>query len=211
MDAGRGGLFEHMAARCGAVRLVPAEPARLAALVAAGLHTAGEPLLLGAWYDPGDLAGSAARTEAYHRRCMADVAPGAWTLSLGVLVDGTLAGSVTLHPAAAPPGRVVSGSWLAPPFRGRGVGTLARAALLTAAFGPLAATEAASVVVAGNAASEGVSRKLGYRRDATLVVAHGGEARVATRLVVDAASLRLPAPAVTEGFDRFAAAAGLAG
>ncbi|WP_217694924.1 GNAT family N-acetyltransferase [Deinococcus marmoris] len=59
---------------------------------------------------------------------------------------------------------VKTSSWLGMKFQGQGFGTEARAALLHLAFAELGAVAALSEVFQDNAASQGVSRKLGYRQ-----------------------------------------------
>lgn len=60
---------------------------------------------------------------------------------------------------------VKTASWLGLDFHGQGIGTEARAALLHLAFAELGAVAALSEVFQDNAASQGISRKLGYRPD----------------------------------------------
>lgn len=56
-------------------------------------------------------------------------------------------------------------SWLRPEFRGRGLGAEMRAAVLHLAFDGLSAAEASSDAFVDNAASNGVSQRLGYQRN----------------------------------------------
>jgi RimJ/RimL family protein N-acetyltransferase len=77
-------------------------------------------------------------------------------------------------PAGAFPGRYAQGrtitalgtvgtfSWLGPGYRGRGLGTEMRAAVLHLAFAGLGAREAASEAFTDNHASNRVSQALGY-------------------------------------------------
>jgi len=60
---------------------------------------------------------------------------------------------------------VHTGSWLGRRYQGHGIGTQMRAAVLHLAFEGLGAQHAASGAFEHNAASLGVSRKLGYRDD----------------------------------------------
>lgn len=92
--------------------------------------------------------------------------PEAWSLELGVFRGSQPIGMVSLR------GRdfsilheVKTGSWLGLDFHGQGFGTEARAALLHLAFAELGAVAALSEAFQGNAASQAVSRKLGYRPD----------------------------------------------
>jgi RimJ/RimL family protein N-acetyltransferase len=90
--------------------------------------------------------------------------PEAWALALGVWEDGSLAGlqEATATDFAATR-KVMTGSWLALSFQGRGIGTEMRAALLELVFGGLGAQVARSGAIDGNTASLRVSEKLGYR------------------------------------------------
>ncbi|WP_415785746.1 GNAT family N-acetyltransferase [Deinococcus saxicola] len=90
--------------------------------------------------------------------------PEAWTLELGVFHNGQPIGMVSLRGREFSILREVkTGSWLGLEFQGQGLGTEARAALLRLAFAELGAVAALSEVFQDNAASQGVSRKLGYR------------------------------------------------
>jgi len=70
---------------------------------------------------------------------------------------------------------VDTGSWLARPFQGRGIGTEMRAAVLHLAFAGLGAVEATSGAFDDNPASLAVSRKLGYEKVGERRVARRGE------------------------------------
>jgi RimJ/RimL family protein N-acetyltransferase len=77
---------------------------------------------------------------------------------------------------------VDSSSWLVPGARGRGLGVQMRAAVLALAFGSLQARAAVSSAVVTNAASLGVSRRLGYVDTHTSVLAHSGQTLQHVRL-----------------------------
>jgi RimJ/RimL family protein N-acetyltransferase len=86
-----------------------------------------------------------------------------WNLPLAIFANGEPIGGQDLFADDYPRVRAVgTGSWLTRGLQGNGYGTEARAAVLELAFGPLGALEANTVFVAGNHASERVSRKLGY-------------------------------------------------
>lgn len=88
----------------------------------------------------------------------------AWVLTCVVEVDGRIVGTQTLEGEDFPVLRTVdSASWLVPEARGRGVGKAMRTAVLALAFGPLEAQCAVTSAWAGNHASLGVSRSLGYQ------------------------------------------------
>jgi RimJ/RimL family protein N-acetyltransferase len=89
--------------------------------------------------------------------------PGSWCLDLLVEVDGEPVGLQSLEGEDFPRLRTVdSGSWLVPTARGRGLGVAMRTAVLGLAFDHLDAVAAVSSAVLDNAASLGVSRRLGY-------------------------------------------------
>lgn len=93
-------------------------------------------------------------------------APDDWSLWLAVALDGTVIGSQELSGREfAIRGEVSTGSWLGKDFHGKGFGTEMRAAVLHLAFAGLGARHAVSGAYIDNAASLGISRKLGYRGD----------------------------------------------
>jgi RimJ/RimL family protein N-acetyltransferase len=92
-----------------------------------------------------------------------------WKLYLAVrLPSDRLVGLQTLEADAFARDRTVdSASWLVPSVRGQGIGTAMREAVLAFAFGTLGAKVAVSSAWHDNAASLGVSRRLGYRLERT--------------------------------------------
>ncbi len=98
----------------------------------------------------------------------ATVSPQFWRLYFAVLVDGAPAGMQDLIGTDfAAFGTVGTFSWLQPSLRGRGLGAEMRAAVVHLAFAGLDAREASSEAFADNAASNGVSRTLGYAPNGT--------------------------------------------
>ena len=94
--------------------------------------------------------------------------PSNWSASFAVVRDGTVVGTQRLGARDFAVLRQVStGSWLGRRHHGQGIGTEMRAAVLHLAFEGLGAQCAVSGALEGNAASLGVSRKLGYRDDGT--------------------------------------------
>jgi len=79
---------------------------------------------------------------------------------------------------------VVTASWMGRAYQGRGYGTEMRAAVLALAFEGLGAEVAESGYLEGNAASAGVSAKLGYVDNGEEVRAVGRERVVEHRLKV---------------------------
>lgn len=89
-----------------------------------------------------------------------------WALDFGVWRVGEPIGIQTLEGTGFPAERTVdTASWIAKPFRGKGFGIRARAAVLEFAFGRLGAQHAITSAVVTNHASLGVSRRIGYRDD----------------------------------------------
>ena len=70
-----------------------------------------------------------------------------------------------------------TGSWLGQQFHGRGIGTLMRQAICVLCLDHLGFEEVTSAAFADNPASQGVSRKVGYRPTAR----SGGPARASWR------------------------------
>ena len=159
------------------------ELAVLAQVAADGVHKPGERPFLTPWTEgtPGDRARFVLQG---HWDDLASWTPTSWSLGLGVFVAGDEPiGKVNL---GARDFRVVRGvttsSWLGLPHHRQGLGTEARAGLLTLAFDHLGATDAVTEVFTDNHASQGVSRKLGYRPDGISKDARGDEVLVSDRL-----------------------------
>ena len=155
----------------------------LAEVAAGGLHRPDERPFLTPWTEttPEDRARSVVRG---HWEDLGAWTPDHWSLGLGVFLPGDVPiGMVTL---AARDFRVVrevvTRSWLGLPHHGQGYGTEARTGVLTLAFDHLGATDAVSEVFQDNHASQGVSRRLGYRPDGISRDARGDEALVSDRL-----------------------------
>jgi RimJ/RimL family protein N-acetyltransferase len=91
-----------------------------------------------------------------------------WRLYFVVLVDGEPVGMQDLIGRDFDRfGTVTTFSWLAPGRRGQGLGREMRAAILHLAFAGLGAREAGSDAFADNAASNSISRVLGYQPNGT--------------------------------------------
>jgi RimJ/RimL family protein N-acetyltransferase len=159
------------------------ELAALAQVAADGVHKPSERPFLTPWTEgtPEDRARIVLQG---HWDDLASWSPTNWSLGLGVFVSGNEPiGMVSL---GARDFRVVRGvttsSWLGLPHHHQGLGTEARAGLLTLAFDHLGATDAVTEVFTDNDASQGVSRKLGYRHDGISKDARGDEVLVSDRL-----------------------------
>lgn len=174
---------------------LPREPqaVALAGLAADGVHAPGERPFLTPWTESGPLA-RAREVLGGHWERLAGWQPDAWRLGLGVFgVDGVDGGDgdeegqplgmVTLRATEFSVRREVStSSWLGLRHHRRGYGTEARAALLTLAFDHLGAECATTEVFPDNAASQGVSRALGYEHDGISRDVRDGEVLVSDRL-----------------------------
>lgn len=110
--------------------------------------------------------------------------PTDWCLGLGVFLNSEEpVGMVNLRARHFGVLREVStSSWLGLEHQGHGIGTEARTGLLALAFDHLGASDATTEVFPDNHASQGVSRKLGYRPDGISRDARGNEALVSDRL-----------------------------
>jgi RimJ/RimL family protein N-acetyltransferase len=112
------------------------------------------------WTDDPELAGFL----DYHEMRRQEWSVDSWHVEPGVWLDGELVGVQALESTGFAETRTVgTGSWLGRRFQQMGVGTEMRTAVLELASRGLGAERARSGAVDGNAASLGVSQKLGYR------------------------------------------------
>jgi len=136
-----------------------------------------------------------------------------WSLQLAVLVDDRVVGVQDISGTRFPLRReITTGSWLGRRHHGQGIGTEMRSAVLHFAFACLGAEYANSGAWSDNAASRGVSRKLGYREN-------GVSRKVRRDEVAEQVGLRLPRSAweerrrddiAVDGFERCRPLFGLA-
>ncbi len=92
--------------------------------------------------------------------------PSSWVCPLVVVTGGEVVGLQGVEADGFAVRRTVgSGSWLGRSHQGRGLGTEMRAAMLHLAFAGLGAARAESGAWHDNAASLGVSRRLGYQEN----------------------------------------------
>jgi len=110
-------------------------------------------------------------------RALGTWSPESWVLHFAVSHGGDLVGVQTLEGDNFPALRTVdSASWLVPGVRGRGLGVAMRTAVLQFAFGELGAVAAVTSAVTTNAASAGVSRRVGYTENGvSRIVDTGGD------------------------------------
>lgn len=99
----------------------------------------------------------------FHMKARADWLPESWHYSAVAFLDGVPIGNQGMQADRfAQMKSVASGSWIGADYQRQGFGTEMRAAVLELAFGGLGAEEALSEARLDNAASRGVSRRLGY-------------------------------------------------
>lgn len=119
-------------------------------------------------------------------RTLGNITPEKWALPFVVLHENNVVGmQVLLAREFSVCRHVETSSWLALPHQGKGIGTHMRAAVLEFAFSGLGARVANTAAVAPNAASLGVSRKLGYRDNGNRTIPIGGEPVVDYQLRLD--------------------------
>ena len=180
------------------------ELAALAEVAATGLHHPDERPFLTPWTERGPEDRARVVLQG-HWDDLASWTPASWALGLAVFVSGTQPiGMVSLRARDFRVVRqVTTTSWLGLAHHGQGLGTEARAGLLTLAFEHLGATDATTEVFQDNHASQGVSRKLGYVSDGISRDARGDDALVSDRLRLTAerwAEVEHPS-ATVEGID----------
>jgi RimJ/RimL family protein N-acetyltransferase len=127
-----------------------------------------------------------------------------WNLNLVTECDGILIGSQSVLADDFAIHRTVStGSWIGREFQGRGFGKEMRAAVLGFAFDGLAARVAETQAFRDNAASNAVSRALGYEENGIGSLAPQGVARETQRfrMTVDAWRSRPRPPLTIEGLE----------
>jgi RimJ/RimL family protein N-acetyltransferase len=159
------------------------ELAELADLAARGVHRPGERPFLTPWTE-GSAAERAEHVLRGHWAGLTEWQASDWSLGLGVFAaDDRPLGVVHLSARDFRVVREVSTtSWLGLEHHGRGYGTEARTALLVLSFDHHGAVDATSEVFPDNLASQGVSRRLGYRRDGISRDVRGDEVLVSDRL-----------------------------
>ncbi|UFU04114.1 GNAT family N-acetyltransferase [Ruania suaedae] len=137
----------------------------LAALASRGVHPPEAMPFMVPWTrgTPAEVARSVLR---YQWQARASMTPEAWGLELAVLHRGAPVGIQAVGGKNVPTTRVVgTGSWLGREHQGQGIGTRMRALVLHLAFEGLGAQVARTEAWADNAASNAVSRRLGYREN----------------------------------------------
>ncbi len=160
----------------------------LAALAEAGVHNPEYQPFGEGWTDV-DPAARALGTLQFHWRCLSEWKPEHWSLNLVTVLNGTVVGTQGVGARDYAVLREVhTGSWLGLDYHRQGIGTAMRAAVLALAFDGLDAQYATSSAFADNAASLGVSRKLGYADDGIYRQVSRGKPATQRRLRMDRSS-----------------------
>jgi RimJ/RimL family protein N-acetyltransferase len=165
----------------------PDDLGALADQAAAGVHDPAVQPFAVPWTDA-EPAVRARSVIQWHWRTLGQWTPEAWALPLVTLAGGVVIGTQEVKADDFRLLREVhTGSWLGRSAHGQGYGTEMRAAVLHLAFAELGAEWAVSEAFADNAASYGVSKKLGYADDGIARHAVAGRAVVGRRLRLDRA------------------------
>lgn len=141
---------------------------------------------------------------SYHWANRSGWSPTDWELGLAVSLDGVLIGMQGMHARQFASMRTVhTGSWVGRAYQGQGHGTAMRAAMLALAFDGLGALYAETEAFLDNAASNAVSRSLGYAENGLGSLAPEGTPRSTQRFLMTADAWRSrPRPLVAiEGLD----------
>ena len=172
-------LFD-LTLRCRGVRLRPLREADLPYLASVLPDDVGHDPRLELFADLTDAENERRLFWQGYWRALGSWSPSSWTLHFAVAYQGELVGVQTLEGENFPRLRTVdSASWLVPGVRGRGVGVAMRAAVLGLAFDQLGAVAAITSATVSNAASLGVSRRLGYTDNGVgLILETGGVAEL---------------------------------
>jgi len=175
----------------------------LMAVAKAGIHPPGEM--------PFGVAWSTAPSPAFERGFLqhhwglrASWSPESWQLNLLIELDGRPIGSQSVHATQFATMRTVdTGSWLGIAYQGQGFGREMRAAVLAFAFDGLGAQIALTEALLDNAASNGVSRSLGYEENGRGTLAPEGVARGTQRfrMTVERWRARPRPPIEIQGLD----------
>lgn len=159
----------------------------LAALAAQGVHDPATMPFTAPW-TRGTPEAVARAVLAYQWGARAGLGGRRWALELAVLHDGRPVGVQALAASSYPVTRTLtSGSWLGRAYQGRGIGTRMRLAVLHLAFDGLGAQVARTEAFADNAASNAVTRRIGYVPDGHEVIEREGQPAVSLRYRMDRA------------------------
>jgi len=172
-------------------------------LAKAGIHPPGEMPFGVAWSTIPSPAFERGFVQ-HHWQHRAAWSPERWELNLVAGLDSVIVGSQSIGAESFAIHRTVhTGSWLGRAYQGRGLGKEMRAAVLGFAFDGLGAQVAETSAFLDNAASNGVTKALGYEENGLGSLAPEGVARVSQRyrMTIDAWRAR-PRPSLAiEGLE----------
>ncbi len=176
--------------------------AALADVAAAGIHDSDFMPFLVPW-TAGSPAEVARSVVLHHWKIIGSFDVQDWRIPFTVFYQGMPVGVQTIRAKNfAVTREVATGSWLGKAYHGRGIGTQMRVAVLEFAFAGLGAQSAISAALVGNAASLGVSRKLGYREDGIGREEVQGKLRVDQRLRLDKEQWSAPFGVPMKGLEK---------
>ncbi len=148
----------------------------LARLAAGGVHDEAS-MPFGVPWTRGTPVEVARSTLQYNWRSRGSMSPDSWDLALVVRRDGEVLGMQGIMAKGFPVTRVAeSGSWLGRAHHGQGIGSRMRLLILHLLFDGFDARAATTTAFADNAASLGVTRKLGYRENGMKTASREGAA-----------------------------------
>jgi RimJ/RimL family protein N-acetyltransferase len=174
----------------------------LAEVARRGIHRRREMPFAVAWTDNSDSPRFVDDFVEFHEDALAHWRKSDWTLHLIAFHEGRPIGTQGLGAKSFARKRTIgTGSWLGRRWQRHGLGTEMRAAVLELAFRGLGAESATSGAIEGNAASLGVSRKLGYVSVGTTTVAPRGRPLVEHELKRARGGWRSPVPVEIRGLD----------
>jgi len=147
----------------------------------------------------------------YHWRTRAEFSPKKWSAIFAVSWEGELVGTQGFETQDYLVTRYgETGSWLSRRFQGRGIGTAMRQVICAFAFDHLDAEYVTSAAFADNAASLGVSKKVGYEDQGWIPFDRLGQQARLRRLMLEPADfVRYEHPLTVSGLEEFRSSIGL--
>jgi RimJ/RimL family protein N-acetyltransferase len=125
----------------------------------------------------------------YQWGARAAAAPSRWTIELAVVRDGEVLGTQALMAGEFPVTRTAeTGSWLGLRHHGQGIGTRMRLMVLHLLFEGFDGRRATTNAWDDNAASNAVTRRIGYAENGIDVLAREGRPTTSRRYVLDRAA-----------------------
>ncbi|WP_028045903.1 GNAT family N-acetyltransferase [Cellulomonas sp. URHE0023] len=186
---------------CGDLSLEFLDDARLvelAALAGEGIHDP-DVLPFNSPWSKGTPTEVARRVLAYQWAVRGSIEPNSWRLELALVRDGEVLGVQGAFASDFPVTRTAeTGSWLGRRHQGHGLATPMRLMMLHLLFEGLGAQVATTAAFADNAASQAVTRRIGYTPNGLDRVAREGAAVESRRFVLSRADwARVPRPEIT--------------